>query len=215
MYLPKSFEETRIEVLHDMIRTHPFGTLVTLNKDGLEANHIPFEIDNSPEPFGILRGHVARANSVWNDQYRDGQALAIFQGPQTYVSPSWYTTKMETGMVVPTWNYVVVHAYGELRAIEDRDWLRKLVDSLTITHEAGRSEPWEVSDAPSHYIDKQLRAIVGLELTITRLIGKWKISQNRPKHDRSSVIRALKEQGGESSLAMARLMENATDDGVL
>src|SRR5262249_27892446 len=109
-------------------------------------------------------------------------------------------------------NYVVVHAHGELRAIEDRDWLRNLVDRLTTTHEAGRREAWKISDAPSEYIEKQLAAIVGLELTITRLVGKWKISQNRPKHDRAGVIRGLKEQGGESSVAMARLMENATDD---
>ncbi|HYR89885.1 MAG TPA: FMN-binding negative transcriptional regulator [Terriglobia bacterium] len=212
MYLPKSFEETRVDVLHDLIRAHPLGTLVTLSKDGLDANHIPFGIDSSPAPFGILRGHVARANSIWNDQSRNSDALAIFQGPHTYVSPSWYATKMETGMVVPTWNYVVVHAHGELRAIEDLNWLRNLVDRLTTTHEADRQEPWKMSDAPSRYIDRQLAAIVGLELTITRLVGKWKISQNRSKHDRASVIRELTKQGGESSVAMARLIDDATED---
>ncbi len=212
MYLPKSFEETRIEVLHDLIRAYPFATLVTHNQDGLEANHIPLEIDSSAEPFGILRGHVARANSVWNDEYRDRQALAIFQGPHTYISPSWYATKMETGMVVPTWNYVVVHAHGELRAIEDREWLRNLVDRLTTTNEEGRQEPWKISDAPADYIDKQLSAIVGIELRITRLAGKWKTSQNRPKHDRSSVIQELTKLGGESSVAMARLIASTTDD---
>jgi transcriptional regulator len=212
MYLPKSFEETRVDVLHDLIRAHPLGTLVTLSKDGLDANHIPFEIDSSPAPFGILRGHVARANSIWNDQSRNSDALAIFQGPHTYVSPSWYATKMETGMVVPAWNYVVVHAHGELRAIEDLNWLRNLVERLTTTHEADRQEPWKMSDAPSRYIDRQLAAIVGLELTITRLVGKWKISQNRSKHDRASVIRELTKQGGESSVAMARLIDDATED---
>jgi transcriptional regulator len=214
MYLPKIFEETRTEVLHDLIRTHPFGTLVTLNKNGLEANHIPFEIDTSAEPFGILQGHVARANSVWTDQDRKSEALAIFQGPHTYVSPSWYATKMETGKVVPTWNYVVVHAHGELRAIEDREWLRNLVDRLTTTHEAGRREPWKVSDAPPHYVDELLSGIVGIELTITRLVGKWKVSQNRPKRDRASVIRKLTKEGGESSVAMARLIDDATGDVV-
>ena len=114
-------------------------------------------------------------------------------------------------MVVPTWNYVVVHAHGELRAIDDREWLRNLVDRLTTTHEAGRPEPWKTSDAPSHYIEKQLSAIVGLELTITRLVGKWKISQNRPKQDQAGVIRELTRQGGESSVAMAQLMDS-TDD---
>jgi transcriptional regulator len=212
MYLPKSFEETRVEVLHDLIRTHPLGTLVTLQTDGLEANHIPFEIDSTPGPLGLLRGHVARANPVWQDCSRNGQALAIFQGPQTYISPSWYPTKLETGMVVPTWNYAVVHAHGELRAIEDREWLRNFVQRLTKTHEAGQKEPWEMSDAPADYIEKQLGAIVGLELTITRLVGKWKASQNRPAHDRAQVIRELIEQGSESSVAMAKLMEKPTDN---
>jgi transcriptional regulator len=212
MYLPKHFEENRVEVLHDLIRSHPFGTLVTLGKDGLEANHIPFEIDSSREALGMLRGHVGRTNSVWHDQHRNSDALAIFQGPHTYISPSWYSTNTETGMVVPTWNYVVVHAHGELRAIEDRDWLRDLVDRLTKIHETGQAKPWKMSDAPKEYIESQLGSIVGLELTITRLIGKWKISQNRPKHARDGAIAGLRGQGTESSIAMATLMEDAADD---
>jgi transcriptional regulator len=211
MYLPKSFEETRVEVLHDLIRTYPLGTLVTLHKDGLEANHIPFEIDSAPEPFGTLRGHVARANSMWNSFSRDREALVVFQGPQTYISPSWYATKSETGMVVPTWNYAVVHAHGPLRTIEDRDWLRGFVDRLTRTHEAQQKEPWNVSDAPADYIEKQLNAIVGLELTVSRLVGKWKASQNRPRPDREGAIEGLTERGGEMARAMAKLIQRHND----
>ena len=206
MYLPKSFEETRVDVLHDLVRNHPLGTLVTLTNEGLDANHIPFEIDGALPPFGTLRGHVARANPVWNSFSRDTEALVIFQGPQTYISPSWYVTKQETGMVVPTWNYAVVHAHGPLRAIDDREWLRALVERLTRTHEAGQTAPWSVSDAPAGYIDKQLDAIVGIELTIRRLVGKWKASQNRPAKDRESVINTLNERGGESATSMANLM---------
>jgi transcriptional regulator len=207
MYLPKSFEETRVAVLHDLIRNHPLGTLVTLTNEGLEANHIPFEIDSALQPFGTLRGHVARANPVWNSFLRDTEALVIFQGPQTYISPSWYVTKQETGMVVPTWNYAIVHAHGPLKIIEDREWLRSFVDRLTRTHETGQAEPWSVSDAPAAYIDKQLDAIVGIELTIRRLIGKWKASQNRPARDRESVIERLNARGGEAATSMARLMQ--------
>src|SRR5205809_189818 len=158
MYLPRMFEADRVEVLHELIRRFPFGTLVTFNH-GLRANHIPFEVESAPEPFGILYAHVARANPLWRDLSRDNEALVIFQGPQSYISPSWYPTKLETGMVVPTWNYVVVHAHGELRAIEDREWLKHFVQSLTKTHEAKRKEPWQLSDAPAHFIEKQVGAI--------------------------------------------------------
>ena len=210
MYLPKMFEEDRVEVLHELIRRYPFGTLVTFNH-GLRANHIPFEVESAPEPFGILYAHVARANPLWRDLSRDNEALVIFQGPQTYISPSWYPTKKETGMVVPTWNYAVVHAHGQLEPIEDPVWLRAFVDKLTRTHEEGRAEPWNVSDAPAPYIEKQLSAIVGLKLTITRLVGKWKLSQNRPAADRAGVIRALFEEGTESSVALAEAMEKANN----
>jgi len=210
MYLPKMFEEDRVEVLHELIRRYPFGALVTFN-DGLRANHIPFEVESAPEPFGILYAHVARANPLWRDLSRDNEALVIFLVPQTYISPSCYPTKKETGMVVPTWNYAVVHAHGQLEPIEDPVWLRAFVDKLTKTHEEGRAEPWNVSDAPAPYIEKQLSAIVGLKLTITRLVGKWKLSQNRPAADRAGVIRALFEEGTESSVAMAEAMEKANN----
>lgn len=206
MYLPKHFEETRIEVLHALVRSHPLGALVTLGADGLEANHIPFEIDPDPAPFGTLRGHVARANPVWRDLSRGGEALAIFQGPSTYVSPSWYPSKQEGGKVVPTWNYAVVHAYGPLRAVDDAAWLRAFVERLTNRHESGRTAPWHVTDAPADYVDKMVTAIVGIELPVARFVGKWKVSQNRPARDRAGVVARLEENGGDAARAMGALV---------
>jgi transcriptional regulator len=211
MYLPGHFEETRIEVLHDLIRAHPLGALVTLGPDGPEANHIPFEIDPEPAPFGTLRAHVARANPLWKAIAADGRALAIFQGAQAYVSPSWYPSKREGGKVVPTWNYAVVHAYGTLRAIEDRTWLRALVERLTDRHEARRAAPWKVSDAPAGFVEQMLGAIVGIELTVTRLTGKWKTSQNRPAADRAGVVEGLLADGGEAAAAMAELVRRTVE----
>ena len=212
MYLPKHFEETRVEVLHQLIHAHPLGALVTMTPDGLDANHIPFEVDPSPAPFGTLRGHVARANPVWRDASRDVEALVIFQGPGLYISPSWYATKRETAKVVPTWNYVVVHAHGALRVIDNRDWLRDFVEKLTNRHEAGRREPWKVTDAPADFIDKQLGAIVGIEVPMTRLIGKWKVSQNRPAADRHGVVEALRQEGDHAAAAMADLVRQSKSD---
>jgi|SRR5215471_18177532 len=203
MYLPKHFEETRVEVLHELIRAYPLGTLVTLTAGGLDANHIPFEVDPDPRPFGTLRGHVARANPIWREASPGADALVIFQGPDTYISPSWYPTKRETGKVVPTWNYVVVHAHGTPRFIDDRAWLRAFVEKLTDRHEAQRRAPWKVTDAPADYIDKQVGAIIGLEVPVTRLAGKWKLSQNRPAHDRAGVVEGLRRDGGHSAGIMA------------
>jgi len=209
MFLPKHFEETRVEVLHGLVRAHPLGALVTLGAGGLEANHIPFEIDSDPAPFGTLRGHVARANPVWRELSRGADALAIFQGPATYVSPSWYPTKQEGGKVVPTWNYAVVHAYGPLRAVDDPAWLRAFVERLTNRHESGRTAPWHVTDAPADYVDKMVTAIVGIELPVTRLLGKWKTSQNRPARDRAGVVAGLEQDGGDAARAMAALVREA------
>jgi len=211
MYLPKHFEETRIDVLHGLIRAHPLGALVTLTSGGLDANHIPFEVDPSPAPLGTLRGHVARANPVWREFSRDLDTLVIFQGPGTYVSPAWYPTKRQTAKVVPTWNYAVVHAHGALTVIEDRAWLRDFVTGLTDRHEAARPDPWRVTDAPADYIEAQLGAIVGLELRVTRLVGKWKMSQNRPAQDRAGVVDGLQREGGEAGRAIADLVRGAGD----
>jgi transcriptional regulator len=209
MYVPKHFEETRVETLHELIRAHPLAALVTLTADGLNANHLPFEIDPEPAPFGTLRGHVARANALWRSVPGELEALAIFQGPEVYISPSWYPTKQETGRVVPTWNYAVVHAYGRLRAIDDRRWLREFVERLTNRHEARRPNPWQVTDAPADYLDAQLGAIIGLEMPISRLVGKWKASQNRPARDQDGVVAALVQEGSESAASMADLVRDS------
>ncbi len=207
MYLPSHFEEARADVLHQLIREYPLGALVTLNAQGLNANHIPFEIDGSVEPCGVLRGHVARANPLWREQSQTAEVLVIFCGPQAYVTPSWYQTKSESGEVVPTYNYLVVHAYGPLVVHQERDWLRGLVTRLTERFESGRAEPWQVSDAPGAFIEKQLGAIVGIEIPVTRLIGKWKASQNRPAADRAGVARGLNESGNVDDLTLARWIE--------
>ena len=212
MYVPKHFEEKRVEVLHEFIRAHPLGALVTLAPDGLDANHIPFEVDPDPAPFGTLRGHVARANSVWRESSRDTPALVIFQGPEHYISPSWYPTKKETGKVVPTWNYVVVHAHGPLRFIDDPNRAREHVERLVHRHEVGRTEPWKVTDAPPDYIDKQLGAIIALEIPIARLTGKWKVSQNRIARDRDGVVESLLREDRDSAASMADLVRRSQGD---
>lgn len=208
MYVPAHFDEPRIELLHRLIRARPLGTLVTLAGDGLNANHIPFEIDIEPAPFGTLRGHVARANPVWRDFSSAVEALVIFHGVQTYISPSWYPTKQATGEVVPTYNYLVTHGYGQMKIIHEREWLRALVTRLTNRFEAERAVPWHVTDAPPAFIDKQLGAIVGIEIALTKLIGKWKVSQNRPATDRDGVVKGLNERDDADSLAIARWVKD-------
>ena len=205
MYLPAHFEETRVDVLHALIREHPLGTLIVHGAQGLEANHIPFELDPEPGPLGTLRCHVARANPVW--QSLPAESLVIFRGEEAYVSPAWYATKQQNGKVVPTWNYVAVHAYGAPSAVTDPVWLRRLVESLTDRHEAERTDRWRVDDAPGEYIDKMLTAIVGIELPISRLLGKWKLSQNRPPADREGVVTGLRREGDASAADLARSME--------
>jgi transcriptional regulator len=207
MYIPAHFEETNIEILHKLMREFPLATLVTLSSDGLNANHIPLELDAEPAPYGTLRGHVARANPVWRDFNSDVEAMVIFQGANSYITPSWYATKKETGKVVPTWNYAVVHAYGALKIIEDKVWLRNLVERLTDHHEAAKENPWKVSDAPENYIEPLLNAIVGIEITITKISGKWKASQNQPHTNRVGVIDGLRKMN-EDGEPMAALIES-------
>jgi transcriptional regulator len=207
MYSPSQFEETCVDVLHGLIRAHPLGTLVTLGKSGLEANHIPFEVHPDPAPFGTLRAHVARANPVWREFSLDVDALVVFQGPSAYITPSWYATKRETGKVVPTYNYAVVHACGPMRAIEDRAWLRALVGRLTDRFESSRAQPWQVTDAPTKFVDNLLGAIVGLEVPVVRLVGKWKMSQNRPTVDHDGIVQGLRETHDADAAAVAKLVE--------
>jgi transcriptional regulator len=205
MYTPSQFEVTDVAVLHDLIRTHPLGALVMHDGDALDANHLPFELDAEPAP-GKLLAHVARGNPLWKRAGGEREVLVIFQGAHGYVTPAWYPTKRETGKVVPTWNYAAVHAYGRMRAIEDPVWLRAFVDRLTRRHEASRAEPWHVSDAPEDYIEQMLRGIVGLEVTVTRLVGKLKMSQNRTAADQAGVVEGLKARGDTDDVAMAELV---------
>ncbi|HKE96419.1 MAG TPA: FMN-binding negative transcriptional regulator [Povalibacter sp.] len=211
MYVPGHFAEPRVEVMHELIRAQPLATLVTLSSGGLNANHVPLHLDVSPAPFGTLRGHVARANPMASDLRTDAEALAVFHGPEAYVSPSWYATKQESGKVVPTWNYVVVHAYGFLRIVDDKTWLRSQLEALTAHNEASFPQPWTISDAPREYIDRLMGAIVGMEMVITRLIGKWKVSQNQPAANRSGVITGLGSSDSSGAQAMAALVGTVSD----
>ena len=188
MYVPSQFREDQVPVLHELIRQQPLAALVTSTSGGLYASHLPLLIDPEPQPFGTLTGHLARANPHWQEATPGAEALAIFTGPQAYVTPSWYATKAETGKVVPTWNYAAVHAYGALRFFDDEARLLALVTRLTATHEGKRDQPWAVSDAPADFVRGMVRAIVGFELVITRLEGKWKMSQNRPPVDVGRVV---------------------------
>lgn len=207
MYLPRQFEESRPDALHELIRSHPFSTFVIHTEAGLVANHIPFLLDPQAGPHGTLRGHVARANPVWKQLAQAAQALVIFQGPDAYITPSWYPSKQADGKVVPTWNYAVVHAHGSARAVEDSNWLLQLVTQLTATHEASRAQPWKVSDAPADYTALMLRQIVGIEIPISKLQGKWKVSQNRKMEDRLGVAAGLASNDTEKSRAMAELVK--------
>jgi len=206
--LPSQFEEAHIEVLQALMRAHPLAALITLGEAGIVADHIPVETSALPEPYGLLRGHVARANPLWR-QHREGDpALAIFQGPQTYISPSLYPMKFETGEVVPTWDYAVVHARGTLRFVQDAAWLRALVAGLTEAHEAARTAPWRIDDAPAEYLSGMLSAIVGFEFTITALTGKWKVSQNRNPADQQGVLEGLRAAGDAQSRHIADMLES-------
>lgn len=192
MYIPQSFAERDLPALFDFLDAHPLGVLVSATEDGLVATHLPLVLDRSAGPMGTLMEHVARANP----HARPGptgavDALVIFTGPDAYVTPDWYATKRETGRVVPTWNYVAVHAYGTVRRHDDPAFLRAHLERLTQRHESGRAAPWHVSDAPDAYIAQQMQAIVGVTVEIERLEGKWKMSQNRPDADIDGVIDGL------------------------
>jgi transcriptional regulator len=176
----------------------------------LNANHIPLHLSESPAPFGTLRGHVARANPLLKDLENDIEVLAVFYGPDTYITPSWYATKKETGKVVPTWNCAVVHAYGIPRVVDDASWLRAQLEAFTTHNEASFAEPWAVSDAPYDFTEKLIGNIIGIEMIISRLSGKWKVSQNQPQQNKTSVIEGLKASALQDSSAMAVLVEAAT-----
>ena len=197
MYVPPLFKEDRIDVLHAAMRGSGLVTLVTLTADGLTASHVPMLLDPDPAPYGTLLGHVARPNPQARGAVPGVQALAVFQGPDAYITPSWYATKRANGKVVPTWNYVTIHAYGPVEFFDDTERLRSIVTRLTEREELARAEPWAVTDAPADFIDGMLKGIVGFALPIARLEGKWKMSQNRPAQDRAGVVAGLEADGVE------------------
>jgi transcriptional regulator len=206
MYIPRANQEDRISVLHKLMEDQPFASLITMGSSGLFATHIPMLLEQNGAK-GQLRGHISRANPQWRDYTPSVEALAIFSGPQHYITPNWYPEKQESGKVVPTWNYVVVHAYGYLKIIEDGAWLVTHLASLTNIHEAASPVPWKIEDAPADYIASQVKGIVGLEMEVTRLEGKWKVSQNRSEPDRNGVAEGLAELNTTESLEMKALVE--------
>jgi len=206
MYIPRANQEDRTSVLHKLIEDQPFASLITMGSSGLFASHIPMVLKQNGA-MGQLRGHLSRANTQWRDYSPSVEALAIFSGPQHYITPNWYAEKQETGKVVPTWNYVVVHAYGYLKVIEDGEWLMAHLANLTNIHEAESPVPWKIADAPADYIASLAKGIVGLEMTVERLEGKWKVSQNRSEQDRHGVARGLAELDTTESLTMKALVQ--------
>jgi transcriptional regulator len=208
MYQPTHHREDRLEVQHQLIEDHPLGLLISAGSAGLVANAIPFLLQRSSGPRGTLQTHMARANGQW--QELDGrEVLVVFQGPQAYVSPSFYATKRETGMVVPTWNYAMVQARGVARLRTDPAWLEAQISALTSRHEASRTPAWAVSDAPRTYIEGLLRAIVGIEIEIDAIEGKWKVSQNRPQADRRGVADGLAQGNPEMSELVRRYADRS------
>lgn len=195
MYIPPHFREDRVDVLHDAIRLGGLATLVTMTADGLIASHLPLLVDPDPAPYGTLVGHLARANPQTSQSEPGVQAMVMFHGPDGYISPSLYATMKDTGKVVPTWNYVAIHAYGTLEFFDDPGRLLDVVTRLTERHESTRAKPWAVSDAPADFVQGMLRGIVGLALPIARLEGKVKMSQNRPAIDHAGVIEGLRAEG--------------------
>jgi transcriptional regulator len=207
MYLPKHFEQPDTDAVAQLLAAHPLATLAWPTAAGPEAEHLPLLWDRSPGDgaHGTLRGHVARANPVWREAA--GQpVLAVFRGPQAYVTPSWYPSKAANAKVVPTWNYAVVHLRGRLHAVEDAPWLRALVGRLTDTHEASFAHRWQVSDAPEDYIAQMLRAIVGIEIVVEAVQGKWKMSQNRSAADRAGVAAGLESITSDASRDAAAMV---------
>jgi transcriptional regulator len=211
MYIPRANEEKRVPVMRALMVAHPLATLVTLGASGLFASHIPVFLEDDGSEFGLLKGHISRANTQWRDLVSSVDALAIFAGHQHYITPNWYPGTKEHGKEVPTWNYAVVHAYGPLQIIDDRQWLHTLVSTLTDIHEAESPVPWKVSDAPEDFMHSQLNGIIGIELPIRRLEGKWKVSQNRNEPDRQGVVEGLTKLSTPESLAMKDLVEGKRD----
>jgi transcriptional regulator len=208
MYEPPLHRQDDLAAQHALIRAHPLGLLISHGPSGLLANAIPFTLVDDGSRFGMLRAHLARANSQWRDLQAAAVALVVFQGADAYITPSWYATKRETGKVVPTWNYLMVQARGAPRVVDSAEWLRAQIGQLTNERESRRETPWDVGDAPEDFIAQQMRAIVGVEIPIAELHGKWKASQNRNPADRAGVIEGL----SETDDPMAAVVREATEN---
>jgi transcriptional regulator len=213
MYIPKLHEETDLAVLHALMRSHPLGTWATQGEGELIVNHVPFLLDPARGPYGTLLCHVARANSVWQSFSKTVPSVIVFQGPDTYVSPSWYPSKQAHGKVVPTWNYTTVHAHGIPVLMETQAQLMQQITLLTATHEKDQIAPWQVSDAPADFVEQMSHQIVGIEIPIARIFGKWKISQNRSEADRNGVVAGLKASAAPHSHQVADLVDRVTNKG--
>ncbi len=208
VYQPALFREDRIDVMHDLMRAHPFALLVSCISGSPTADHLPLVVHADLSAKGTIRGHIAKANPLWANRSKLSAAMAVFQGPQAYVIPSWYPSKKQHGKAVPTWNYAVVHARGDLRFVDDADWLMAHLARLTDSQESSRPTPWHVTDAPKDFIARQLSAIVGLELTIGSLEGTWKVSQNRDAQDRAGVQRGLLTENTQAATAISDLIKS-------
>ncbi|HVL24707.1 MAG TPA: FMN-binding negative transcriptional regulator, partial [Thermomicrobiales bacterium] len=208
LYLPDHFEETRPERIRELLARFPLATLVTRGGESISANHIPLLLEPDSGAHGVLIGHVARANDLWRPGNHEGESLAIFQSGDAYVSPNWYASKAASHEVVPTWNYATVHVYGTLTIHDDEKWLRGAVGKLTRAMESAQPQPWKMADAPRAYIDTMLANIVGIELTITRILAKTKASQNRTDQDAESAARGLEASGDPRNAAMAAIIRN-------
>lgn len=206
MYLQSQFEETRPEVLHALIKAYPLATLVVHGESGLSVNHIPLLRCEGADGQAVLRGHVARANPVWRDMAGGAEAIAVFQGADSYITPSWYPSKQVDGKVVPTWNYAVVHVHGVPRIIEESGWLLAHLKKMSDAQESGEAMPWQLSDAPADYIERLTAAIVGIEIPVSKIVGKWKVSQNRPLADKLGVAAGLRARADERSIDMSALV---------
>ena len=206
MYIPKAFAESDIGNMRALIRRHPLATLITQTQQGLSANHVPLLLQPARGEHGCLQGHIPRANPLGRDRVGETEVLAVFHGPAAYITPSWYPTKQEHGKVVPTWNYAVVHAYGRLDIIDDAGWIRAQVEALTRQNEAAFDSPWQVDDAPRDYTEQMIGALLGIEIRITRLLGKVEASQNQPAANRDGVIAGLSESEDPDSQRMAAMI---------
>jgi len=208
MYIPKHFQQQDHEALCDLIKQHPLATLVVNSNSGLSANHIPLRLAHNSSSDIVLQGHIAKANPLWKE--KPEEALAIFQGTDAYISPNWYPTKQEHGKVVPTWNYVAVHASGKIQFINDRSWKLSFLHSLTTEHESSQEQPWAISDAPKDFIEKMLDAIVGFEIAVHELNGKWKVSQNQVEKNQAGVIDGLSASSDTKAITLASVMAQHT-----